>query len=37
MFEIPSRKDIREVLITRDVIRKVAEPVYTVREQKKTA
>ena len=37
MFEIPSRKDIKEVLITKDVVRKVAEPVYTLKKQKKTA
>ena len=37
MFEIPSRKDIKEVLITKDVIRKKAEPVYTLKKQKKTA
>ena len=37
MFEIPSRKDIKEVLITKDVIRKEAEPVYTLKKQKKTA
>jgi ATP-dependent Clp protease ATP-binding subunit ClpX len=37
MFEIPSRKDIKEVLITKDVIRKTAEPVYTLKKQKKTA
>lgn len=37
MFEIPSRKDIKEVLITKDVIRKTAEAVYTLKKQKKTA
>ncbi len=37
MFEIPSRKDIREVLVTKDVIRKKIEPVYTLKKQKKTA
>jgi ATP-dependent Clp protease ATP-binding subunit ClpX len=30
MFEIPSRDDIRECLITRDIIRKEAEPIYTL-------
>jgi len=37
MFEIPSRKDIQEVLVTRDVVRKTAEPVFTLRREKKTA
>jgi ATP-dependent Clp protease ATP-binding subunit ClpX len=37
MFEIPSRKDIREILITKDVINKKAEPVYTLKKIKKSA
>ncbi|MBN1981991.1 MAG: ATP-dependent Clp protease ATP-binding subunit ClpX [Chitinivibrionales bacterium] len=37
MFDIPSKKDIREVLITRDVIRREAEPVFTVEKKKKSA
>jgi ATP-dependent Clp protease ATP-binding subunit ClpX len=37
MFEIPSRKDIKEVLITKDVIRKKQEPVYTLKKIKKSA
>jgi len=37
MFEIPSRKDIKEVLITKDVIRNKQEPVYTLKKIKKSA
>ncbi len=37
MFEIPSRKDVKEVLITKEVIQKKKEPVYTLKKIKKTA
>ncbi len=37
MFDIPSRKDIKEVLVTKDVVRRKAEPVYSLKKQKKTA
>jgi ATP-dependent Clp protease ATP-binding subunit ClpX len=37
MFEIPSQKEIKEVLVTREVIRREVEPVYTCKKQKKTA
>lgn len=37
MFEIPSRKDIKEVLISKDVIRKKDKPVYTLKKVKKSA
>ena len=37
MFEIPSKKDIKEVLITKEVIKKEAEAVYTFNKKKKSA
>lgn len=37
MFEIPSRKDVKEILITKNVIRKKTEPVYTLEKSKKSA
>ncbi len=37
MYEIPSRKDIKEVLVTKEVIQKKAEPVYSLNKQKKSA
>lgn len=37
MFEVPSRREIKEVLVTRDVIRGDAEPVYMLKKAKKTA
>ncbi len=37
MFEIPSRKDVKEVLITKDVIREKKEPTYILRKHKKSA
>lgn len=35
MFDIPSRDDVKEILITRDVILKKAEPVYTLKKKRK--
>lgn len=37
MFEVPSRDDIREIMINRDVIRKEAQPVYSLKKDKKIA
>jgi ATP-dependent Clp protease ATP-binding subunit ClpX len=37
MFEIPSRQEISEVLITKDVIKKKTEPTYGYRKEKKIA
>jgi ATP-dependent Clp protease ATP-binding subunit ClpX len=37
MFDIPSRDDIKECLITRDVILKKTEPVFGLKAEKKTA
>ncbi|MBD3320034.1 MAG: ATP-dependent Clp protease ATP-binding subunit ClpX, partial [Chitinivibrionales bacterium] len=37
MFEIPSRKDIKECLITRDVVRNKKEPSLTLRKDRKIA
>jgi ATP-dependent Clp protease ATP-binding subunit ClpX len=37
MFHIPSRKDIIEVMITPEVVRKKSEPVYTQKDQRKSA
>jgi ATP-dependent Clp protease ATP-binding subunit ClpX len=37
MFEIPSRRDIKECLITREVIQKKAAPAYTFKKDKKIA
>ncbi len=37
MFETPSRDDIKEIMITRDVILGTAEPLYTYKKDKKTA
>ncbi len=37
MFEIPSRHDIKECLVTKEVIRKEDEPVYTLKKDKKIA
>jgi len=37
MFEIPSRSDIKECLVTRDVILKKADPVLGLKVEKKTA
>lgn len=34
MFDIPSRDDVEEVLVSRDVIEKKADPICTVRERK---
>lgn len=37
MFEVPSRDDIREVMVTREVILKEASPVYSLKKDKKIA
>lgn len=37
MFETPSRDDVAEVMITRDVILGTSEPLYTYKKDKKTA
>ncbi len=37
MFETPSRNDIKEIMITRDVILKKAEPLFTLKKDKKMA
>ncbi len=37
MFEIPSRKEIKEVIITKDVIRNRSKPLYTLKKHKKSA
>jgi len=37
MFELPSRKNIRECLVTKEVITSHAEPVYAVEKEKKIA
>jgi ATP-dependent Clp protease ATP-binding subunit ClpX len=37
MFDIPSRDDIKECLVTRDIVRREAEPVYTLKRDKKIA
>jgi ATP-dependent Clp protease ATP-binding subunit ClpX len=37
MFEVPSRDDVREVMVTREVILKEALPVYSLKKDKKIA
>jgi ATP-dependent Clp protease ATP-binding subunit ClpX len=37
MFELPSRTDVKDCMITAEVIRNKVEPVYTLRKEKKTA
>lgn len=37
MFEVPSRDDVREVMVTREVILKEASPVYSLKKDKKIA
>jgi ATP-dependent Clp protease ATP-binding subunit ClpX len=37
MFDIPSRSDVSDCLITRDVIRKTGKPAYSLRKDKKIA
>jgi ATP-dependent Clp protease ATP-binding subunit ClpX len=37
MYELPSRDDVKECLVTKEVIRKEAEPVYTYKKDKKIA
>jgi ATP-dependent Clp protease ATP-binding subunit ClpX len=37
MFDTPSRNDIKEIMITRDVILKKAEPLFTLKKDKKMA
>jgi len=37
MFDIPSRSDIKNCIITKDYILKKAEPIYTYKEVKKSA
>ncbi|MBD3393782.1 MAG: ATP-dependent Clp protease ATP-binding subunit ClpX [Chitinivibrionales bacterium] len=37
MFELPSRADVKECLVTAQIIRKEAEPVYTLKKDKKIA
>lgn len=37
MFEVPSRDDIREIMINREVILKQAQPVYSLKKDKKIA
>lgn len=37
MFEVPSRDDIREIMINREVLLKEAQPVYSLKKDKKIA
>jgi ATP-dependent Clp protease ATP-binding subunit ClpX len=37
MFDLPSRDDVRECLVTKEVIRREADPVYGLVREKKTA
>ena len=37
MYEIPSRRDIKRLIITKDVVLKKAEPIYTYKVVKKSA
>jgi ATP-dependent Clp protease ATP-binding subunit ClpX len=37
MFELPSREDVKECLVTRQIVRREAEPVYTLKKDKKIA
>jgi ATP-dependent Clp protease ATP-binding subunit ClpX len=37
MYELPSRDDVKDCLVTREVIRKEAEPVYTLKKDRKIA
>lgn len=37
MFEVPSRDDIREIMINREVILKETQPVYSLKKDKKIA
>ena len=37
MFDVPSRDDIREIMINREVILKQAQPVYSLKKDKKIA
>ncbi|KMQ51272.1 ATP-dependent Clp protease ATP-binding subunit ClpX [Chitinispirillum alkaliphilum] len=37
MYEIPSREDVREVMMTKEAVLKKGEPVYSVKKEKKTA
>jgi ATP-dependent Clp protease ATP-binding subunit ClpX len=37
MFETPSRDDIKEIMVSREVILKQAEPVYSLKKDKKIA
>jgi ATP-dependent Clp protease ATP-binding subunit ClpX len=37
MYHLPSRENVIRCFITRDTIENGAEPVYTIKEQKKTA
>jgi hypothetical protein len=37
MYETPSREDIKEILVSREVILKQAAPVYTLKKDKKIA
>jgi ATP-dependent protease Clp ATPase subunit len=37
MYDLPSKKDVKQVAITPEVIEKRADPVVTYREKQKTA
>ena len=37
MFDVPSRDDVREIMINREVILKQAQPVYSLKKDKKIA
>ncbi len=37
MFEIPSRDDVREVIVTKESVLKEAPPVYSMKKEKKSA
>jgi ATP-dependent Clp protease ATP-binding subunit ClpX len=37
MFDLPARHDVAECMITREVVEGTAEPVLTLKEEKKTA
>ena len=37
MFEIPDRRDVEKLLITKEVVTEGKDPTLTLRKQKKTA